>query len=336
MKRLAKLIPIVLLVFFVLGANNVKAADIQLTCDHLDMGGTSCYFFADEHSITYTETDGFINPYPDTSSLQFHSGSGGTVNAYTYPVDGSVYDWQRFTVGSDYYFVDRTNFSPAPTSTSTRIESILPVNGSITASTSVDVSFDYYVNSSEFDDIEGLKIKLTQVDGVGSQEYEFNPITLDSLESVTHNFTLPTNTIWELNFYLERDPSFFINEFQLLYNSRFSIETDPTEEIIECDITSIAGCIQKLLLFLFRPSDASLHVFTNLYSQIKTKPPFGYGFAIQEELTNIDLTSDPAYEIPTFTPLMDLIFTPFRTALVWVFWFIFLFALFKRFSHIEL
>lgn len=96
---------------------------------------------------------------------------------------------------------------------------------------------------------------------------------------------------------------------------------------------SLGKCLSGLFIYLFYPSDEALNVFEDIYEQIKTKPPFGYGFLAIEKLTTLDLDSDPMYEIEVFEPLQDLLFDPLREGLVWILWLGFFIFLIYRFKH---
>jgi len=227
-----------------------------------------------------------------------------------------------------------------PPDTTTHIENFTPANGSITASTAVTVAFDYYIASSYLPDIESIRIKLKQIGGIGTQQFDTTSAVYGTLTNVSHSFTLPTDTVWEVSVYFVR-PGYLVEEVQIqlspgFFSFRFSVETDPTNDNIECSITEVAGCFQKVFIFLFQPSDFALSKFTLLYEQIRTKPPFGYGFAIVEELTNTDLMGTEEYTLATFTAMDDIIFTPVRAGLVWLLWVVFAFGLFKSFRNMHL
>lgn len=110
----------------------------------------------------------------------------------------------------------------------------------------------------------------------------------------------------------------------------FTIEED------RCEALDIGCYFQRVITFLFYPSDGSLNVFKNLYQQIQTKPPFGYIFAILDEFENFDASDDSLYEIPTAEFLQEFIFDDVRIAFVWLLWFVFAAGLLKRFKLIEL
>jgi len=103
----------------------------------------------------------------------------------------------------------------------------------------------------------------------------------------------------------------------------------------DIDFSGFVNASCKTVTFLFFPSQDSLTSFSTLTGMIENKPPFAYFIQIKNAL-NFSSTTAPTFTVATMTPLMDLIFTPLRTALIWILWLGFAFYLYKRSKHIEL
>jgi hypothetical protein len=227
----------------------------------------------------------------------------------------------------------------------TRITNVVPINNTTTASTNVAFSFDYFLNALNSTGGEtGLKVYFTRVDTAGqgqTMNYLWNSIVTGTLTTLTHNFTLPSGSMWDYSVWFERDPSYFINEYQPvpLPNGRFSVVTNPTTGTtgyVTCDIANLAGCFQNAIMYLFYPSQNSLTQFGALKNIIINKPPVGYVYGVINALGSVNLSATPTLSFATFTPVNTYIFSPLRAGFIWVFWFVFLFLLFKRFQHLDL
>jgi hypothetical protein len=102
------------------------------------------------------------------------------------------------------------------------------------------------------------------------------------------------------------------------------------------DFSTWTGCLNNTLHDLFSPSSESVNQFSNLYQNYIKKPPFGYVVAIQDALKNINNTSTSVFTLQSMPILNTYVFTPFRTALIWVLWVALTFMLFKRLKDINL
>lgn len=103
-----------------------------------------------------------------------------------------------------------------------------------------------------------------------------------------------------------------------------------------CSITAIGGCFQNALAFLFFPSPDILNQFANLWSLIENKPPFGYVSQTITSLRTLNASSTPAFSFGDI-PLVDTIFTPFRTGLAALLWVGFFIAWYRgRLRHLDI
>lgn len=230
-----------------------------------------------------------------------------------------------------------------PLDVSTRIQDITPADGAITGSTSVVVSANYYFNDPDVSNYLTpplvLVARLHRTDGIGSpdQSFDFTPLIYNSLNAVSHTFTLPTNTIWELRWDISGDGYYFISPFSSPVS--FNVVSDPTTGstgYTTCSITDLAGCFQNALVYLFYPSSASLNQFNGLYNEFVDKPPFGYIVAIQNALKGINDTSTSIFTLQSMPILNTYIFNPIYIALEWVLWVAFAFVLYHRLKNIQL
>lgn len=103
-----------------------------------------------------------------------------------------------------------------------------------------------------------------------------------------------------------------------------------------CSITAIGGCFQNALAFLFFPSPDILNRFSNLWSLIENKPPFGYVSQTIIGLRGLNASSTSAFSFGNI-PLVDTIFGPFRTGLGALLWVGFFIAFYRgRLRHLDI
>ena len=225
-----------------------------------------------------------------------------------------------------------------------------PYNGEVVATSGtgdVLVAFDYYLDTDQDPNHDTAEwcIRLVRNDGPGEAEY-CDDVAFDTYTSVSHTFTgLALDSQWDWSIIFTR-PGFFIDEYSILhagsnyfFAGRFTIDST-VEEIYTayttCSITDLAGCFQNAIVFLFYPSQSSLNDFSNLYDAIKDKPPFGYISAVQTALQGINDTETGVFTLETMPILDTYIFTPVRTALIWIMWLAFIFMFYHRLKNIHL
>jgi hypothetical protein len=251
---------------------------------------------------------------------------------------------------SDLYHLDTDNTTLirngdtfTPPNTATRFQDILPADDSTTSSTIVVASANYYLASPDTGNYSSppTEIKMflhrTDTTGTADQDYVLDSPTYNALTAISHTFTLPTASTWELRFDLSGDGYYFVSP--LGTPTTFHVVSDPavgTSGYTTCSITDIAGCFQNALIFLFYPSSASVDQFNGLYNQFINKPPFGYIVAIQNALKGINDTATSAFTLQSLPILNTYLFDPIRLALAWVLWVAFAFVLYHRLKNIAI
>jgi hypothetical protein len=241
-----------------------------------------------------------------------------------------------------------TGLVPPPDTQGTYNES--PFNGEVVATSGtgdVLVSFDYYLDSEQDPDGNTAEwcMRLVRNDGAGEAEY-CDVVVFDTYTEVSHTFTgLALDSQWDWSIIFTR-PGFFIDEYSILHAGsnyfwagRFTVDSTVQEiytAYTTCSITDLAGCFQNAIVFLFYPSQSSLNDFSNLYDAIKDKPPFGYISAVQTSLQGINDTGTSVFTLETMPILDTYIFTPVRTAIIWILWLAFIFMFYHRLKNIHL
>lgn len=105
---------------------------------------------------------------------------------------------------------------------------------------------------------------------------------------------------------------------------------------VDCSTFDVGCYLGQAIHYLFMPSQDSLEQFKTLYDQVKNKPPFGYVFAINTALAGLNDTGTSVFSLETVSGLDSYIFTPVRTALIWVLWLLFAFSFYKRVKHLDI
>lgn len=106
--------------------------------------------------------------------------------------------------------------------------------------------------------------------------------------------------------------------------SQFTSATDPNYYLCPL-ITGINASIR----WLFMPDTASIESVFGLFDILKAKAPLGYFFLLKDSISGISSTSTPIVTYTAPTEIKEYIFTPIRTAFVWIFWFFFAFNFYK-------
>ena len=304
---------------------------------------TICGYYTGGYGATMEATwgNGAIAT-PDGNYYQYitHSGS-----AYTPNWTNDVYFWIAHRVGGVW-----SGDSPIPPPDTQGTYNESPYNGEVVSTSGtgdVLVAFDYYLDTEQDPDHDTAEwcMRLVRNDGAGNAEF-CDDVAFDTYTEVSHTFTgLALDSQWDWSIIFTR-PGFFIDEYSILhagsnyfFAGRFTIDST-VEEIYTayttCSITDLAGCFQNAIVFLFYPSQSSLNDFSNLYDAIKNKPPFGYISAVQTALQGINDTETSAFTLETMPILDTYIFTPVRTALIWIMWLAFIFMFYHRLKNIHL
>jgi hypothetical protein len=112
------------------------------------------------------------------------------------------------------------------------------------------------------------------------------------------------------------------------------IQSTPPET---CSGTDFGCYLRNAFHWAFDINTNDFLKFSLLKDELSHKPPFGYVTEIYSSLGLITSdTEHPAFELEQVTPITTTIFTPIRSALVWVFVFFFAFALYKQFKSIQI
>lgn len=105
---------------------------------------------------------------------------------------------------------------------------------------------------------------------------------------------------------------------------------------LQCGALDIFCHIKNAFIWAFSTDNINLSRFDEFKTLLNTKPPVGYITGIFNSIDSLESSQTATFQLEEFTPVMDLIFTPIRNALVWILYFAFAFALFMRFRHIQL
>ena len=89
------------------------------------------------------------------------------------------------------------------------------------------------------------------------------------------------------------------------------------------DLDVFSGALCRVMVYLFKPSTASLTKFADLQEIIYQKPPFAYWFDVKDALNSFSATTTPAFTLASVPVLNSYIFTPIRTGLIFLFWLLF-------------
>lgn len=297
-----------------------------------------------------TSTNVVYKAYPCGASLTFNPAHTYRliIEEQTGGTDFAFYGSTSNLADDIAIYVDVTAPPPPPGTQGTYNE--VPLNGAVVSTTGtgdVTVSFDYYLDDEQDPEHDTAQwcMRLTRTDTAGEAEF-CDDVAFNTYTEVSHEFTgLPLDSQWEWNIIFTR-PGFFIDEYSILHAGsnyfwagRFTIDStvqDIYEAYTTCSITDLAGCFQNAIVFLFYPSASSLNDFSNLYDAVKNKPPFGYISAVQTALQGINDTETGVFTLETMPILDTYIFTPMRTALIWIMWLAFIFMFYHRLKNIHL
>jgi len=323
----------------------------------INTGGTTvCYGF----NSSYTDAGTILGNGGDYyRAINGTSGGLGSslCNNFGCAVDGYYLSFRPSTAVSPMsyitYFVSGgvgVPYNPIPPIDTQGTYNESPYNGEVVATSGtgdVLVAFDYYLDTDQDPDHDTAQwcMRLVRNDGAGDAEY-CDDVAFDTYTEVSHTFTgLALDSQWDWTIIFTR-PGFFIDEYSILHGGsnyfwagRFTIDSTVQEiytAYTTCSITDLAGCFQNAIVFLFYPSQSSLNDFSSLYDAIKNKPPFGYISAVQTSLQGINDTQTGVFTLETMPILDTYIFTPMRTALIWIMWLAFIFMFYHRLKNIHL
>lgn len=241
------------------------------------------------------------------------------------PVNGNLYDSDNTTILIDQYYSFGVNVSPNPYP----INFETPITGSVN---NPDVIFSgTYESATGYNKILLYIINADTQVGVGTY---LIPITGDS-GTFTSTITLAQGSyLYAFRYFNSSGYTFgpwYPSETTTLY---FSVG----DWIIATDCTSLdLGCyVRSALAWAFIPPANTFDNFIDLKETLSAKPPFGYISGVYSVLGDFNDSETPAFTLESVGPINDLIFSPIRTALVWLLYFVFAFMLFKRFRDLQI
>ena len=105
---------------------------------------------------------------------------------------------------------------------------------------------------------------------------------------------------------------------------------------VNCTGIFDVGCqFTRAIAWAFTPSSDSWDQFITLKDDLKEKAPFGYFTGAIAAIGGIEGSSTPSFSIATSSPLMNYIFSPLRTGLLWLIYFAALLWIYKRVTKIN-
>jgi hypothetical protein len=86
---------------------------------------------------------------------------------------------------------------------------------------------------------------------------------------------------------------------------------------------------------LFIPSNGSVWQFQALKTDLENKPPFGYFNSFREVIDNLSTSTASAIPFPDLSLANEQVFTPLKTGISWLLWFMFGFWGFDKFRNFK-
>lgn len=189
------------------------------------------------------------------------------------------------------------------TLTTTRIDLINPQNGTSTPSRTINIDFDYYLNSITHATSTYTNIYFDFI----SQAYpndaiervEFNNLTPDSLTTIATSTTLNRDGYYLGLIYFTNG----INKVSSTQSTKFNSATTTiiadipfSNPLTIC--SSLGGTFDtalcKSMMFLFYPSDSALTKFNSISDIFQDKVPFAYYYLFKNKLESFVLASTTA------------------------------------------
>lgn len=222
------------------------------------------------------------------------------------------------------------------------INIISPENATTTASTTIDIEIQY----TEATDYTALVYKIYNILTFENLvEYRIIPIG-----TATGTYSVST-TLDIGNYKIESYLIDIDNNQSPITTNTFSVVENPLGEIFgfdnlnydeitglattTCSISNISGCFQNALVFAFYPSPSALQNFGNLKATIEKKAPFGYFLVLTDTIQNLGSTT-PVFALASENNITTNLFSPLRTGMTWLLWFVFGFWLYKRLTHLNI
>lgn len=315
-------------------------------------GATSCVlgglFYATSTALSInllSGVDGYYCIIAGTSTPLLESSLHNQLCVLLDSGEAEIYDPQNL----------RGNFIPPPISNIDYTTRFLDAVASGTASTSISMNVDYFLETSEYtaSTRPDFISVITLADGFFNDQQVANDRRLIlPLTDGEHTKNIPMQYLVESGGFLDGNYYSYINFFNIntdaivfsqsnlivsfeisggiVVNSSVAYIADGLEnslnfEYQDCSITNVYGCFVNALIFVFIPQSDSLNVFSDVYDDIKNKPPFGYYTATLDLLTLSTTTAE--FDFGNI-PFQNEIFTPIKTGLasIIIFGYIFFFS----------
>lgn len=266
-----------------------------------------------------------------------------------------------------------TSFSTVPPDTNTRIENMQP-NATTTATSTITLSADVYINPDDFSTssmyVDFITQRYNRRDLLDSdpnyREFHFTNL-VSGMNTLSTTTTFTKNEIISFSAELKKDIHFWFDQslvyefvnFTVVegsaadlyyastsnaatsYVANYSSSTAPTDCISASTITEKVVCkfgeiTANVLQTVFTPSQESIDKLTGLKDILVTKPPVGYIYVVATSLTGATTTASSTFTLQANSTLMTNIFTPLRTALNAILWFVFAVFYFIRFKNMHI
>lgn len=346
-------------------ASNLNFCTPTFFDDYKDDYTTWPYFVLPDLSIPengyfYWRIDG--NDFVETGGDEFEWSTGcmGYLSGGPLGVDGN--EFQSCVDNIQPYFVitDDINFG---TTTPTIDFDTRFTNGVVSGASSSTIEFDidYILETSEFTPLNRPDyINVTTLANGFFNDQQVNvsqrfilPLTdgahSKNIQVTDHNFE-DGNYVSYVNFWNINNNAIVFNQTGLELSFEVSagvVISSVVEEVFnglnlstqvptaDCSLTNITGCLINGLSYVFIPSGESFSQFTGIWDSISSKPPFGYITSTIGVFEGIEATSTPAFTFGTI-PFMDTIFTPFRTLMISLLWFIYAVWFYRKVTKLSI
>ena len=235
-----------------------------------------------------------------------------------------------------------------------------------TYSTAVNFSANYFVNSSSTQatlyNVSTTKylLNLNRLDQASTSAYTLAATgPTDTVNALSTTITLPSGSVWKYSWTRYDPGAIFPSTLQsgtyslaVVSNALLSqfgltdlgntsgLAVGTTTASAPCGITQIQGCFQNALVYLFYPSTASLSQFSNVWTSIEYKPPFGYVIQTITAVQAVNDTGAPTFYFGTSStmvlPFQSVIFSPIRAGLAALLWLLFAIVFYMRLKHLDI
>jgi len=285
---------------------------------------------------------------------------GGSTNCHFYgTVAGSGQGWSLIMSDglTESYWTAAGSIAPTPPGT--RITSLSPEDASTTASTAVDLTVGYYINSGANPaGYDTVGFTLYDIDRTYAQVAAgTTTATTNALSNFTTSVTLRSGGAYSLQAYLlnSSNGNMLFTDSQTAGagstgNSQFAVISNPLPGIIgtstyagtyslatsTCSFTSVVGCFQNAIVWAFYPSQSMLTFVAGGGAAVKNKPPMGYLFVNIAAIQALNASGTPPVVLAAMAPITTYIFSPLDTGLASILFFVFGVWLFLRVRHIQL